>query len=84
MLKGKGRIILVALNGHTFNQSCLIRFLDKGQRLNVDKKLIYFGDSLPGYGKGFRGKTKSFKLIDVYKFLFPNQSFIAHDALEDI
>ena len=84
MVKGTEQILLVAHNGHTFDQSRLISFLDKGGRSNIDEKCLYFGDSLPACRNVFKGKTKSFKLVDVHKFLFPDQSFIAHDALEDV
>eukprot|EP00112_Aurelia_sp_Birch-Aquarium-sp1_P014841 Seg323.9 transcript_id=Seg323.9/GoldUCD/mRNA.D3Y31 product="hypothetical protein" protein_id=Seg323.9/GoldUCD/D3Y31 len=84
MVEGNGRILFVAHNGHTLDQSHLLKFLDKGGPLNIDEKFLYFGDSLPACRKVFKGKTKSFKLIDIHKLLFPDQSFIAHDALEDI
>ena len=46
----------------------------------------FFGDSLPAFRKVFKDKRKSFKsfkLVDVYKIIFPNDIFKAHDPLAD-
>ena len=41
------QLLLVAHNGHSFDQNRLIRFLNTGSSLGIDEKKIYLDDSLP-------------------------------------
>ena len=78
---------MVAHNGHTFDQNRFLKFIHEASGSEyLDESSTFFGDSLPAFRKVFKDKSKSFKsfkLVDVYKIMFPNDTFKAIDVLAD-
>ena len=68
------------LVGHTFDQNRLLNFIHETSGSEyLEETSVFFGDSLPA----FRNKCRSLKLVYIYKFIFPDDTYKAHDALAD-
>lgn len=78
------QLLLVAHNGHSFDQNRFIAFMDKSGILSCLEDKIYFGDSYQACKKVLKETSDKFKLIDVHNKLYPNEKFVAHDSLEDV
>ena len=87
MKSNNEQLLLVAHNGHTFDQNRFLNFIHEASGSEyLDESSTFFGDSLPTSRKVFKDKCKSFKsfkLVYVYKIIFPNDIFKAHYALAD-
>ena len=87
MKSNNEQLLLVAHNGHTFDQNRFLNSIHEASDSEfLDESSTFFEDSLPAFRKAFKDKCKSFKsfkLVDVYKIIFPNVTFKAHYALAD-
>ena len=87
MKSNNEQLLLVAHNGHTFDHNRFLNFIHEASGSEyLDESSTFFGDGLPAFRKVFKDKSKSFKsfkLVDVYKIIFPNDTFKADDALAD-
>ena len=84
MKSNNEQLLLVAHNGHTFDQNRFLNSIHEASGSEyLDESSTFFEDNLPTFRKAFKDKCKSFKLVDVYKIIFPNGTFKAHYALAD-
>ena len=78
------QVLLVAHNGHSFDQNHFVTLIDKSGRLSNFEDKIYFGDSYQACKKILKEISDKFKLIDVHHRLYPNEKVVARDSLEDV
>ena len=75
--------MLVAYNGHSFDQNRFVTLIDKSGGLSNFEEKIYFGDSCQACKNVLKQISDKFKLIDVHHKLYLNDKFAAYDSLED-